>query len=70
MNHGASYKQVLDPSNWDNSVITNIPGEVADPTSKHYRDLVDGWAKAAPHPLPYTRKAVEAALGERIELIP
>jgi len=69
-NHGASYKQVLDPSNWDNSVITNIPGEVGDPASPHARDLVADWAAGKAHPLPYSRKAVEAATVERIDLVP
>ncbi|MDX2182199.1 MAG: penicillin acylase family protein [Bryobacteraceae bacterium] len=69
-NHGASYKQVLDPSNWDNSVITNIPGEVGDPASPHARDLVSDWGSGKAHPLPYSRKAVEAATVERIDLVP
>lgn len=70
MNHGASYRQIMDTSDWDRSVVTNTPGESGDPSSKHYQDLVEGWKSGKPHPLPYTRPAVEAARGEKIELIP
>ncbi|HBY60648.1 MAG TPA: hypothetical protein DEH78_12555 [Solibacterales bacterium] len=68
--HGASYRQILDTSDWDKSVITNVPGESGDPASPHYANLLDDWAKGRYHPLPYSRKAVEAATIERITLAP
>ena len=67
---GASFRMVLDPSNWDNSVMTNTPGESGDPASKHYDDLIQPWSAGQHHPLPYTRRAVEAAAAERIRLTP
>ena len=67
---GASYREVLDLSDWDRSTMTNVPGESGDPESKHYRDLVDDWATGKYHPMPYSRKAVEAATDERIVLEP
>ena len=48
-------------------VITNVPGESGDPASPHYSDLLEPWAAGRYHPLPYTRKAVEAATVERIQ---
>jgi penicillin amidase len=68
--NGASYRQVIDLSDWDKSTMTNVPGEVGDPTSKHYSNLLDDWAKGRYHPMPFSRKAVEAALDERIVLTP
>src|SRR5262249_20834311 len=68
--NGASYRQILDLSDWDNSVMTNVPGESGDPESPHYADLLDDWANGRYHPMPYTRRAVEAATAERITLIP
>jgi penicillin amidase len=68
--NGASYREILDPSDWDKSMMTNVPGESGDPQSKHYRDLVDDWIAGKYHPMPYSRKAVEAALEERILLEP
>jgi penicillin amidase len=68
--NGASYRHILDFSDWDKSVMTNVPGESGDPSSKHYADLIDDWAAGRYHPMPYTRKAVEAATVERIQLEP
>jgi penicillin amidase len=67
---GASYRQILDVADWDRSVVTNVPGESGDPESPHYSDLLKDWAAGKYHPLPYTRKAVEAATVERIQLAP
>jgi penicillin amidase len=67
---GASYRQIIDLSNWDRSTMTNVPGESGDPTSPHYSDLLNDWAAGRYHPMPYTRKAVEAATTEKITLEP
>lgn len=67
---GASFREILDLSDWDRSVMTNTPGESGDPESKHYRDLVEDWVNGRYHPMVYSRKAVEAATEERIVLEP
>jgi penicillin amidase len=67
---GASWREILDVGNWDRSVMTNVPGESGEPGNKHYGDLLQDWANGRYHPLPYSRKAVEAALDERIVLVP
>jgi penicillin G amidase len=67
---GASFRMILDLADWDRSRMTNLPGESGDPESPHYADLIDDWAKGRYHPMPFTRKAVEAAARERIRLIP
>jgi penicillin amidase len=68
--HGASYREVLDLSNWDSSVMTNVPGESGTPGDKHYGDLIEGWADGQYHPMPFSRKAVEAAAELRLVLTP
>jgi len=68
--NGPSYRQIIDLSDWDNSVMTNTPGESGDPESKHYSDLLANWASGAYHPMPFSRAAVEAATEERIVLEP
>jgi penicillin G amidase len=50
--------------------MTNVPGESGDPASKHYSDLLADWAAGKYHPMPFSRKAVEAATEERIVLVP
>ena len=68
--NGASYREILDLSNWDNSVMTNVPGESGDPESPHYSDLLDDWSNGRYHPMPFSRRAVEAAAEERLWLVP
>jgi penicillin amidase len=68
--NGASYRMVLDFADWDRSVMTNVPGESGDPASPFYSNLVEDWAQGRYHPMPFSRKAVEAAAAERIQLLP
>jgi penicillin amidase len=68
--NGASWREILDVGDWDRSVMTNVPGESGDPSSKHYGDLLQDWAAGRYHPMPFSRKAVEAATEERIVLRP
>ncbi len=68
--NGASYREILDTADWDRSVMTNVPGESGDPASPHYGDLLGDWAAGKYHPMPYSRKAVQAATEERILLSP
>jgi penicillin amidase len=67
---GASFRMLLDTADWDKSRMTNLPGEVGDPDSPHYSDLIDDWTNGRYHPMPFTRKAVEAATRERLQLVP
>jgi penicillin amidase len=68
--NGASWREVLDVGDWDRSLMTNVPGESGDPRSRHYGDLLEDWAAGKYHPMPFSRKAVEAAMEERIILQP
>ncbi len=68
--HGASYREIIDLYDWDQSVITNVPGESGVPGDRHYGDLIEGWAEGNYHQLPFSRHAVEAAAEERIEFLP
>ncbi|MBV8828179.1 MAG: penicillin acylase family protein [Acidobacteriaceae bacterium] len=67
---GASYREVIDVSDWDRSEMTNAPGESGVPGNKHYSDLVEPWAKGEYHPMPFSRTAVERAAEEQIMLVP
>ena len=68
--YGASYREIIDVNDWDRSVMTNVPGESGVPGDKHYDDLLGPWARGEYHPMPFSRKAVEAAAEERILLVP
>jgi penicillin amidase len=68
--HGASFRMVVDVGKWDDSVAMNTPGQSGDPSSPHYRDLFDRWAKNETFPLLYSRERIEAAAEHRIVLRP
>ena len=67
---GASVRMVLDVGAWDNSVFINTPGQSADPSSAHYRDLFPLWAAGAYVPLRFSRAAVELDAEEVLHLAP
>ena len=58
---GASFREVIDLADFDRSIVTNVPGQSADPRSPHYADLLPLWASDQYFPLVYSRAKVEAA---------
>ena len=68
--HGASFREVLDLADWDNSVATNVPGQSGQPGSPFYGNLLPLWEKGEYFPLVYSRKAVEEATAHVLWLRP
>ncbi|MFM8393900.1 MAG: penicillin acylase family protein, partial [Acidobacteriota bacterium] len=68
--HGASFREILDVSDWDRSVGTNTPGQSGQPGSRHYDDLLKLWAEGRYFPLLYSRQRVEAGARQRLRLDP
>lgn len=69
-NHGASFREILDLSDWDASVATNVPGQSGQPGSRHYGDLLPLWAEGKYFPLLYSKEKVEAMAKDRLVLEP
>lgn len=69
-NHGASFREILDVSDWDRSMATSVPGQSGQPGSKHYGDLLPLWADGKYFPLLYSGQKVEAMAKERLTLEP
>jgi penicillin amidase len=67
---GASYREILDTSEWDQSVAVNTPGQSGQPGSPHYSDLMPLWDAGKYFPLVYSKKAVEAETTDRLVLEP
>ncbi len=67
---GASFRIIVDTSNWDNSVGTNAPGQAGDPDSPHYRDLFELWAKGKYFPVFYSREEVDSVAKDTLSLQP
>ncbi len=56
---GASFREILDFADWDNSVATSVPGQSGQPGSPYYGNLLPLWEKGEYFPLVYSRAAVE-----------
>jgi penicillin G amidase len=67
---GATFRQVIDLADPDRSIVTNAPGQSAQPGSPFYANLTDAWAGGRYFPLPYARAAVTGAARHRLELVP
>jgi penicillin amidase len=67
---GASYRQILDLSDWNRSVAINVPGQSGQPGSPHYSDLLPLWSTGQYFPLAYSRSAVEKVTTDRLVLEP
>jgi len=68
--HGASFREILDLADWDNSVATNTPGQSAQPGSPHYGDLLPLWRDGRYFPLVYSRPRVERETAHLLWLTP
>jgi penicillin amidase len=67
---GASYREILDASDWDKSVAINVPGQSGQPGSIHYSDLLPLWTEGRYFPLSYSKTAVEKAATDTLVLEP
>jgi penicillin amidase len=67
---GASYREIMDVSNWDQSIATNVPGQSAQPGSPFYSNLLKLWADDVYFPLVYTRGGVDKAAAHKLVLRP
>ncbi|MGI9077871.1 MAG: penicillin acylase family protein [Gemmatimonadaceae bacterium] len=67
---GASFREILDPSDWDNSVATSTPGQSGQPGSAFYGDLLPLWGRGEYFPLAYSRAMVERETKHVLMLVP
>ncbi|HJQ71600.1 MAG TPA: penicillin acylase family protein [Blastocatellia bacterium] len=67
---GASFREILDLSDWDNSVAINVPGQSGQPASPHYADLLQLWTAGEYFPMLFSRAKVEMHTRQRLTLEP
>jgi penicillin amidase len=67
---GASYREIIDLGDFDNSVAINVPGQSGQPESDHYADLLPLWGNGQYFPLVYSRRRVEAETKHLLVLEP
>jgi penicillin G amidase len=67
---GASYREIMDTSDWDRSVAVNVPGESGQPGSPHGSDLLPLWAEGRYFPLVYSEAAVRKETTDQLQFVP
>ena len=67
---GATYREIIDVSNWDRSLTINTPGQSGQPESPFYGNLLPMWANDEYFQMAFTRQAVEATAAHRLTLRP
>lgn len=67
---GASYREIMDLSDWDKSVAVNVPGQSGQPEAPHYSDLLPLWGDGRYFPLWFSRGAVQAHAADKLVLKP
>ncbi len=66
----ASYRQVIDFADFNNSRSTIYGGQCGHPLSRHYDDLTPGWLVGASHSMPWDRQQVERVTEAALNLEP
>jgi penicillin amidase len=67
---GASYREILDVADWDRSIVTNVPGQSAQPESPYFSNLLQLWADDVYFPLVFSRARVTAEKGHMLVIRP
>ena len=68
--HGASFRMVVDLSDWDKTLLMNSPGQSGDPRSFFYRNLFPLWATDQYFPGYFTREKVKTVTKSITQLVP
>lgn len=66
----ASYRQIVDMADFDNSRMVHIQGQSGQPESPHFSDLALLYSRGEYHPMLFTRKAIESNEEARLYLDP
>jgi penicillin amidase len=67
---GASYREIIDVSNWDRSITVNTPGQSGQPGSPYYGSFLPIWEKDEYVPLSFSRGLVDSNAEHRLTLQP
>lgn len=68
--HGASFRIIVDLSDWDKTKMINTPGQSADPASAYYDNLFELWSRDEYFPAYYSKEKVKGVTEERYVLAP
>ena len=68
--HGASFRIIVDCSDWDLTLATNSPGQSGDPGNLHYRDLFELWSRNQYFPLYFSREKIITNSETVLKMVP
>jgi len=66
----ASYRQIVDLSDWERSQAIHTNGQSGRPGSPHYDDMIALWLKGKYHPMLWTRASIEREAEGKLRLEP
>ena len=66
----SSYRQIIDLSNFGNSISNHTVGQSGQPFSRHFSDFVANWAAVKHHPMLFAKTEVLANLEGSLVLTP
>ena len=67
---GPTFRMIADLNDWDQSVVTNAPGQSGSPSSDHFRDLAEMWAVGEYFPLSFSEASVAQNAQSTLTLVP
>ncbi len=67
---GASFRMVVDLSDWEKAMFTSTPGQSGDPNSSFYKNLLEGWANDQHFPVFFKKENVMKSSKETVVLNP
>ena len=67
---GASFREIIDVSNWDRSITVNTPGQSGQPGSPYYGNFLPIWEKDEYVPMSFSRGLVDSNTEHRLTLQP
>ncbi len=67
---GASFRMVVDLSDWEKAMFTNTPGQSGDPKSPYYKNLFEPWANDQHFPIYFKKENIIKSAHEMVVLNP
>ncbi len=67
---GASFRMVVDVSDWDKAMFTNTPGQSGDPASPFYKNLFEAWANDQHFPVYFSHERILNSARQKTVLAP
>ena len=70
MNHGASFREIIDLGDLAASRIVNTTGQSGQPFDQHFGDMIELWQSVGYHPMRFDRANIEQSAKDVLVLQP